>query len=63
MTTEAPPGRRFLELSFAGNGGQMLLDIYPDGTATVATRSHPSETWSPPVPVTVTEGVDAGAVA
>lgn len=25
-----------------------LVDLWPDGTVTVATRNHPSEIWSPP---------------
>lgn len=40
------------------DGSEILLDRYADGTCSVAVREHRSDTWSPPVPVTVVDGTD-----
>ena len=29
----------------------VLVEMWPDGTVTVATRENPSDTWGPPVTV------------
>lgn len=30
----------------------VLITVWDDGTATMATREHPGATWGPPVPLT-----------
>ena len=37
------------------HGVQVLITLWPDGTATIATRLNDSATWGPPTPLEETE--------
>jgi len=51
VSSESEP-RRLIGLHF---GVQMLVTLWPDGSAEIATRLNGSETWSAPSPLEETE--------